>query len=314
MAARLAAFEEAGLQGALLDQLAQTVGAQSGDPAQARILAQILDAGVGEHAPVADQDQPPQAEAAAQGLDLVGHGGGIGGVAGIGAHRDRASVAVRQQAVDHGRTAALAVATVAEAHQRAGAAFVVAAGDIVEHLGIVAEVAFGQAALNGGLAFMEPVHSGMEVVFARPARAGVPPRGWWSATGGWWRVWRRAAEDAGRAWPGHSCGGGRVCGRAGEGMWSLRQALRTSSTWPWKRERTMEKASSRLTRGSLRSSLRRVSTLAGGQEERLARVRLRTRLPSRQPSRRRTAGGELRFGTMSTYMGTLYTTEDSDIN
>ena len=166
MAARLVASKRLACRGALLDQLAQMVGAQSGNPAQTRILPQILDAGVGEHAPVADQDQPPQAEAAAQGLDLVGHGGGIGGVAGIGAHRDRASVAVRQQAVDHRRATALAVAAVAEAHQRAGAAFVVAAGDIVEHLGIVTEVAFGQAALNGGLALVEPVHGGIQVAFA----------------------------------------------------------------------------------------------------------------------------------------------------
>ena len=50
--------------------------------------------------------------------------------------------------------------------------------------------------------------------------------------------------------------------------------------------------------------LAEAATLAGGQEERLARVRLRTLGPSRQPSRRRTAGGELRLGTTSTYMGT----------
>ena len=66
----------------------------------------------------------------------------------------------------------------------------------------------------------------------------------------------------------------------------------------------MAKAWSGLTRGSFLSSLRRASTLAGGQAERLARVRLRTLGPSRQPSRRRTAGGELRLGTTSTYMGT----------
>ena len=34
-------------------------------------------------------------------------------------------------------------------------------------------------------------------------------------------------------------------------------------------------------------------------------VRLRTRLPSRQPSRRRMAGRELRLGTMSIYLVTL---------
>ena len=42
-----------------------------------------------------------------------------------------------------------------------------------------------------------------------------------------------------------------------------------------------------------------------GQSERLARVRLRVLLPSRQPSRRRIAGGELRLGTVSMYMGAI---------
>ena len=44
--------------------------------------------------------------------------------------------------------------------------------------------------------------------------------------------------------------------------------------------------------------------LVRGHLERLAMVRLRTRLPSRQPSRRRMAGRELRLGTVSMYMAT----------
>ena len=43
-----------------------------------------------------------------------------------------------------------------------------------------------------------------------------------------------------------------------------------------------------------------------GQAERLARVRLTTRPPRREDSRRRMAGGELRLGTASTYMGIHY--------
>src|SRR5205807_2556049 len=50
---------------------------------------------------------------------------------------------------------------------------------------------------------------------------------------------------------------------------------------------------------------RKVSILSGGQSERLATVRLRVFWPSRQASRRRTAGGELRLGTTSMYMGAL---------
>jgi hypothetical protein len=39
------------------------------------------------------------------------------------------------------------------------------------------------------------------------------------------------------------------------------------------------------------------------QSERFARVRLRILLPTREDSRRRMAGGELRLGTVSMYMG-----------
>ena len=67
----------------------------------------------------------------------------------------------------------------------------------------------------------------------------------------------------------------------------------------------MSKASSRPTRGSFLSTRRRASTLAFGHLERLAKVRFLTLPPSRQPSRRRMAGGELRLGTISIYMGMI---------
>src|SRR5579864_8420272 len=47
---------------------------------------------------------------------------------------------------------------------------------------------------------------------------------------------------------------------------------------------------------------RKISIFSPGQSERLARVRLWVLLPSRQASRRRMAGGELRLGTTSMYM------------
>ncbi len=55
--------------------------------------------------------------------------------------------------------------------------------------------------------------------------------------------------------------------------------------------------------GASLSTRRRASTLAGGQWERLAKVRFRTLRPSRQPSHRRMASGEFRFGTVSIYRG-----------
>ena len=74
---------------------------------------------------------------------------------------------------------------------------------------------------------------------------------------------------------------------------------------PWGRERTMSKASSRPTSGSSLSSRRRVSIFPLGHLERLARVRFLTLPFSRQPSRRRMAGGEFRMGTVSMYMATM---------
>ena len=50
------------------------------------------------------------------------------------------------------------------------------------------------------------------------------------------------------------------------------------------------------------SSTRRPSIIAGGSGPRLAMVRFRTRLPSRQLSRRSTAGADRPFGTTSTNM------------
>ena len=82
---------------------------------------------------------------------LVRHRGRVGRVAGIGLHGHRA--------------AALAVAAVAAAHQRAGAACVVAARDVVQDLGILAEVTAGEASLDAVLALQEPVHGGVEVLF-----------------------------------------------------------------------------------------------------------------------------------------------------
>src|SRR6059058_2353853 len=59
------------------------------------------------------------------------------------------------------------------------------------------------------------------------------------------------------------------------------------------------------TRGSSCSRRRKASIFSLGQSERLAKVRWRVFLPSRQPSRRRMAGGELRIGTTAIYMRTL---------
>ena len=183
--------EQRHLHGLLCGQLADVGVAQGGDPAEAGVLPQVFDLGVGEHAAVADQHEALQAETVAQGLDLVGHGGGVGGVAGIGLHGERAALAVGEHAVDDDRPAALAVAAVAEPHQGAGTAFVVAAGDVVKHLGVDAEVALGEPLLDAALALQQPVHGLVEGILVGVLQAqfggqggGVPEAGGGELGGG----------------------------------------------------------------------------------------------------------------------------------
>ena len=76
----------------------------------------------------------------------------------------------------------------------------------------------------------------------------------------------------------------------------------------------MSKASSRPTSGSSLSSRRRMSILPLGHLERLARVRFLTLPFSRQPSRRRMAGGEFRLGTVSMYMGIIVLDSSAILN
>src|SRR6516162_3467332 len=87
---------------------------------------------------------------------------------------------------------------------------------------------------------------------------------------------------------------------------SLRTASKTASTWPWGKVFWVESRSWGETRVSSRSRRRKVSIFSGGQEERFAKVRWRVLLPSRQPWRRRMAGGELRLGMTEMYMRTLH--------
>ena len=86
-------------------------------------------------------------------------------------------------------------------------------------------------------------------------------------------------------------------------MPSDRNVPSTATTWPWGRARRMVTAASSdgNTTPPARAA-RMASTRAGGIFERLARVLLRMRLPSRQASRRRMAGGEERLGMISMLM------------
>src|SRR6516225_7895037 len=82
-----------------------------------------------------------------------------------------------------------------------------------------------------------------------------------------------------------------------------RKVPSAAATWPWGRERSICRAWEGESKASPLRTRRSRSTCGAGHSERLASVRLMILLPTREDSRRRTADGELRLGTVSMYMG-----------
>ncbi len=156
--------EQPGLDDLLAGELVDGVVAQGGDPVEAGWLEILVDAGLGDHAPVADLGDAGQSEALAQRGHLVGDRVGVGGVAGEGLHGDRATIAIAQQAVHDLRSVGAVVAGVAVRGELAAGAFDVAGGEVVEGEGAGLEMARGEMALDGGLALGEPVHGLVEIV------------------------------------------------------------------------------------------------------------------------------------------------------
>ncbi len=101
--------EDRQLQVAAGRKLADRRSPQPGDPPQSRRPEILADAGVGQHPPVSDQDDPGQREAFGELLDLGGHGAGVGRVAleDLGGHR--AALPVAQQSEDNLKLVAPAV-------------------------------------------------------------------------------------------------------------------------------------------------------------------------------------------------------------
>ena len=77
-------------------QAADRAAPQRRDPAQARVFLEHINLRLREHATIADQHHPRQAEPLRERLDLVGDGLGVAGVAGIDLHGDGPAVGVGQ--------------------------------------------------------------------------------------------------------------------------------------------------------------------------------------------------------------------------
>ena len=242
---KIALVKEFGLQLSGVGQLADLTRTQGANPAVAVgvLLPEFVDAGVGEHAAVADEDDAFEPEAFAQGLDLTGDCGGITRGAGEDFDGHRAALTVAKQADVDLALASLLVAVVPELCERAGGAFVVGGGQIVEHGGVLGQVRFGKAAFDFLLPLQQPAHGAVEVVFAHLAQAEF------------------LAQSAGGG------GGAEVTGERelGAGQQDMRAAIfamararclpdlrskrvcspiprrtpRTAATWPWGRLRSM---------------------------------------------------------------------------
>ena len=130
-----------------------------------------------------------------------------GTVAGSAVEPSKTSTATGQPSRLHRRPnsiwsfAALAVAGVAVAGQRTAAAFHIDRGQIVEHQRAVFQMPLRQPPLNGVLALKQPVHGGVEIVFADLAESEFPGQ----------RGRGRCRRPAPGRWPASSPG--RGCGR-----------------------------------------------------------------------------------------------------
>ncbi len=162
---QVALVEERGLQRSAGGQLPDRRRPQRADPLQPGRLHFLADARLGEHAAIAHQHHPREAEAPAQLVDLGAQGGGIGGVALEHLHRHRAALRVAQQPEHDLQLAALAVAGVAVMRQRAAAPLQPCRGDVVEYQSAVLEVTLGQTPFDPALALKQPVHRLVEFVF-----------------------------------------------------------------------------------------------------------------------------------------------------
>src|SRR5439155_10892876 len=154
-------LEPGSRQGSLGEEFTDVVAPQSRNPAQAGILLERVDTGLGKQTTVADQDDPRQAKASPHLADLIRGGARVGRVAGVDVQGDGPAGGVGEQAVDDAREALFAIPVVPILRQGAGVALVGTAADVVEDHRPLAEVLFGQFVLDAPLTPEQPVQGGV---------------------------------------------------------------------------------------------------------------------------------------------------------
>jgi hypothetical protein len=122
----VAFVEQRHLESAALEQAADRRGAQRRDPVEPGRREILPDAGLGDHAAIADQDDMVEAEALLQFGDLVAESGRVAGRSLEDLDGDGTAIGGAEQAIDNLQLSLLAVAIVAALGERAAAAFQVA--------------------------------------------------------------------------------------------------------------------------------------------------------------------------------------------
>jgi hypothetical protein len=160
--------EQRELQGTSFDEFSNLWCAQRGDPFDARELFEVLfDAGRGDHASVAYQDNLLEAKPFAQLVELRSKGGRITSVAFEDLDGDRAALGVAEQSENDLGSSSFAIAAVAQLSERTPTPFEVGRGKVVEGQCATGEVLSCEPVFDGLLPGEQPIHRLVEVVFVR---------------------------------------------------------------------------------------------------------------------------------------------------
>ena len=156
------------------DQFTNRTTFQRTDPVDAIEFSKHADFSLRNHTTVTHDDQPLEAEAFLQTLNLSQQSLDVADIAFMHRHGHRTPAHIAKQSVIDLQLALLEVPVVTVSGQRAGAAFKVTGSEVIEHQCAVFEMTACQFVLDSVLAFQQPVQGRIQLVDVGIGR---------------WRVW-----------------------------------------------------------------------------------------------------------------------------
>src|SRR5580658_5785972 len=157
--------EQAQLQRPAGHQFLDALGAQRRDPLDPLHRAERGDLLARDHPAVAHGDNLAKAKLLPDTLDFRHNRCAVGGIAREHTDGHRAATTIGDKPVVDLKLATLAVAVVTELRERACRALEVARRQIIEGMGPLPKVTFGEFRLNGRLPRKKPIHRGVRVLF-----------------------------------------------------------------------------------------------------------------------------------------------------